>query len=428
MADVGHAAVGGSVQRKSARANVAEVLSERRGLISQLAIFAVGATSGLHIMNFTATGLSVVCLLLAPGYLLMTHRGTELFPLVLAVIGWIAYLLSGVVNGVSLLWPNQIAPLAFALYLVGLTVVTGRNIGETATLLAGIAVGSIIFFSTKGIMLSNLGGFLYFWKYGIASAVTILVLYGLILLRTSILLQAMALTALCLFTLACNYRSHGLVCLTAAATMFSYRFLGRRIARGWRFGGIVLAGLAFAYVMPKAARAGLLGSALQSKTLEQDATQLPLLLAGRTEPPMSFTAIMEHPLLGWGSSLRLTPDFYAQAEHVAVRMGFSPNFPFALHWGLPPDDPDAIHSILLGSWVEGGVVAALLPMWLLVACVMIVWNHARFGRWAALAVTVALQGIWDLLFAPWTFNMVPEFVCLALLFGAVHFRRDSASR
>ena len=147
-----------------------------------------------------------------------------------------------------------------------------------------------------------------------------------------------------------------------------------------------------------------------------------MLLAGRTEPPMTITAILERPLLGWGSAMNLTPDVYTQAEHLAVRMGFAPTFPFDLYWRLPASDYSAMHSILLGSWAEGGVLAVLLPAWLLVACLGIVWNYTRFGRWAPLAVTVALQGIWDLIYAPWTYNMIAEYACIALLFCAVHFR------
>ena len=55
--------------------------------------------------------------------------------------------------------------------------------------------------------------------------------------------------------------------------------------------------------------------------------------------------------------MNLTPDFYTQAEHLAIRMGFSPSFPFEAFWGLPPSNYSATHSILLGSWVEGGVFA-----------------------------------------------------------------------
>jgi hypothetical protein len=390
--------------------------------LGRVAVLVIGATSAFQVANFTITALSLVCLLLAPAFLLMKHRGVDLIPLVLAVLGWISFLASCAVNGVSPLWPNALAPAAFALYLIGLTVVTGRRVEAIATVLAGIAVGTVVFFLSAGIELTRTGNFLDLWKYGIAHAVTLLILFGLTTVRAPVLVQPIALAVLGLASLGLNFRSHALVCLLAAATLFTHRFLGSRIQRGWQFVGIIVFGLAFAYVMPIAAKAGWFGATLQRKTIQEVATDLPIFLAGRTEPPMSITAIVERPLLGWGSALKLPPELYAQAEHLAVRMGFHPTFPFDLYWRLPPSDYSAIHSILLGSWAEGGVLAVLLPASLLVACVGIVWNNTRFGQWAPLALTLALQGIWDLIYAPWTYNMVPEYACIALLYCAVHFR------
>jgi hypothetical protein len=393
--------------------------------LGYVAVFAIGATSGFQVMQYLVTGLSVVCLLLAPGFLMMTHRGVDLVPVVLAVAGWISFMVSCLVNGVSLMWPNALASAAFLLYFVGLTVLTGRAVDVIATVLGGIAAGTVIFFLTKGIELTNTGSFFDLWKYGIAHAVTILILVGLTTARAPLALQSAVLAVLGLASLGLNFRSHALVCLIASAILFSHRLLGSRIGRGWRFAGIIAFGFTFAYVMPIAARAGFFGPVLQAKIIEQQSTNLPMLLAGRTEPPMTMTAIMERPLLGWGSALKFTPDFFAHAQHLAIRMGYAPTFPFDLYWRVPPNDYSAIHSILFGSWAEGGVVAALLPAWLLVACVAIVWNYARFSKWAPLALVVALQGIWDLLYAPYTYNMVPEYVCIALLFGALHFAKPT---
>ena len=278
------------------------------------------------------------------------------------------------------------------------------------------------FFLIEGIELTHTGSFLDFWKYGIAHSVTILVLFGLTQTRLPELAQPVALALLGLASLGLNFRSHALVCLLASVTLFTDRAVGARLSRAGQFAAIIAFGLVFAYVMPIVARAGLFGPALQHKTIEQDATNLPILLAGRTEPPKTITAILERPLLGWGSATNLTPDLYARAEHLAVRMGFDPTFPFDRYWQLQKRDYSAMHSILLGSWAEGGVLAVLLPAWLLVACIGVVWNYRRFGKWAPLAITVALQGIWDLIYAPWTYNMIAEYVCVALLFGAVHFR------
>jgi hypothetical protein len=415
----------GGVVTDTGLAPVGALPEERRAhsvILGHAAVFAIGATSSVQVANVTVTALSLVCLLLVPGWLLMTHRGADLMPLVLAALGWISFLASCLVNDVSVLWPNAVAPAAFGLYLIGLTVLTGRAVDSIAAVLAGLATGTVFFFLTQGIELTQTGSFLDFWKYGIASAVTILVIFGLTLARVPALVQPAALAVLGLASLGLNYRSHALVCVLASATLVINHVLGSRIRRGWQFAGLIMVGLVFSYLMPIAARAGLFGPALQRKTVEQDAFNVPLFLAGRTEPPMSITAILERPLLGWGSAMNLTPDVYTQAEHLAIRMGFSPTFPFDIIWRLPPTDYSAMHSILLGAWAEGGVLAVLLPAFLLVACLGIVWNFRRLGLWAPLGVTVALQGIWDLMYGPWLYNMIPTFACIALLFSAIHFR------
>ena len=166
--------------------------------------------------------------------------------------------------------------------------------------LAGIAPGTLIFFLTQGIELIHTGRFPYTWKYGIAHAVAILALFALAKARVPVLVQPTVLAVLGLASLGLNFRSHALVCLLASATLFAHRLLGSRIRRGWQFAGVIVFGLVFAYAMPIAARAGLFGLTLQRKTIQLDATHLPMLLTVRTGPPMTITAIMESPLLGWG--------------------------------------------------------------------------------------------------------------------------------
>lgn len=404
---------------------VAERQSAHLRVLARVLLFAAGATSGIQLANFTVTGLSLICLLLAPAFLLMDHRGVDLVPIVLALVGSLSFLASCAVNHVSLLWPNATAFPAMLIYLVGLAVLTARSIDAIATVLAGIATGTVVFFLVQGIELTRTGSIPDLWKYGIAHSVTILLLFVMTRIRVRPPVQGAVLVVLGLASLGLNFRSHALVCLVAGVTICTRHVIGARIARGWQFLGIGVFALVFAHVMPIAARAGLFGAALQQKTQEQDATNLPLLLAGRTELPMNITAILERPFLGWGSAFNLTPDLYTQAEHLAIRMGFDPAFPFDLYWRLPPSDYSATHSILLGSWVEGGVLAVLLPLWLLAVCLGVVWNSARFGRWAPLVLTVAFQGIWDLLYAPWTYNMIAEFACIALFYCAAHFRRSA---
>ncbi|MFC7675203.1 hypothetical protein ACFQWH_19095 [Mycolicibacterium sp. GCM10028919] len=408
--------------------DVTEVVPKvRTALAGQVAIFVVGATSAVQVANVTATVLSIVCLVLVPGFLLVRLDTVDVVPLGLAALGWAGYIASCLVNGVSLLWPNAIAPAAFSLYFIGLTVLTSRSIESIATVLAGIGLGTVVFFLTEGIELTSTGNFLHFWKYGVAHGVTVVFLYAMIRMDLPRLVLPAALAIIGVASLGLNFRSHALVCLIAAAILIARHLLGHRISRAWQFVGVAAFGVLFAFLMPIAARWGMFGAALERKTLEQDATDLPLLLAGRTEPPMTLTAIADRPLLGWGSGTNLTPEVYTRAEHLAIAMGFDPSFPFDLYWRLPATDYSAMHSILLGSWAEGGILAALLPAWLLVACVVVVWRNVEFGRWSALALTVALQCIWDLLFSPWTYNTIAEYACVALLFCAITTRRPAAT-
>lgn len=398
--------------------------SAERRRFGLAALVLIGATSGLQLAGYTLTGLSVVCLFLAPAFLFMAHRGVDLLPLTLALLGAVSFVASCLINDVSLLWANVFASAAFALYFVGLAVLTGRSVERIAMVLAGLGAGTIIFFASKGIALTNTGSLQDVWKYGIAPGTTMILVVGLTVLRVRVLLQAAALFVLGLASLGLNYRSHALVCFLAAAILFSHKVFGSRVKRGWQFLGIAAFGQAFSYILPIIGRSGLFGTALQTKSIQQD-TDMPLLLAGRTELPMSLTAIFDRPLLGWGSATKLTPDVYNRAEHLAVDIGYPPTFPFEGYWRLPAIDYSAMHSILLGSWAEGGFLSALMPAWLLIACIAIVWNNQRFGKWAALALVVSLQAIWDLLFAPWTYNMVPMCACIALLFCATHFRNRS---
>lgn len=397
----------------------------RRSLLGQAMVFALGVLSAVQVANVTLTLLSLVSLLLVPVWLLMRHRGVDLVPVVLGVVGWLSFLASCLVNHTSILWPNAMAPAGFSLYLIGFTALTGRAVDRIALLMAGISVGTIGFFLFQGISLTHTGHFLDLWKYGIAHALTVLLLFALAKARVPVLVPGCALVLLSLISLVLNFRSHALVSILAGATLLCHRFLGSRIRQGWQFAGIAGLGLGFAYLMPIAARLGLFGSALQRKTLELDTTHLPILLAGRTEPPMTITAILERPLLGWGNATNFTPDLYTKAAHLAVQMGYSPTFEFDIYWRLPVFDYSATHSILLGSWAEGGILAALLPLWLLFASLGIVWRYNRFGLWAPLALTMALQAVWDLIYGPWTYNMLAEHACIALLFCAVYWRRVS---
>ncbi len=224
---------------------VAELQRAHRAALARVTLFAIGATSCIQLANVAVTGLSVICLLLVPAIFLMEHRGgVDLMPLALAVLGWMSFRASGIVNGVNVLWPNAIAPGgAFALYLAGLTVLTGRAVERIGTIIAGIAAGTVGFYLIEGIELTHTGGsFLDFWKYGIAFSVTILVLFVLTKMRVPRSVFPIVLAIFGLASLGLNFRSHALVCLVAAAILATRPPLGVRLGRGLQFSIVICSG------------------------------------------------------------------------------------------------------------------------------------------------------------------------------------------
>ena len=63
-------------------------------------------------------------------------------------------------------------------------------------------------------------------------------------------------------------------------------------------------------------------------------------------------------LLGWGNADEPDAGRLHEAEHLAIRMGFSPAFPFEAIWRIPLSDYSATHSILLGSWSKAAAFRA----------------------------------------------------------------------
>lgn len=400
----------------------------RRAALAEMVIFLAGLASFIQFANFTVTALSLICFVLLPAILFVDFRGAEIVPVGLAALAWLGHTASCLVNGASLVAGSTLAPAAFGLYLVGLTVLVGRRVQAIATVLAGIGGGLVLFHLLWGTELTRSGGLLNLWKYGIATGVTVVTLYLLVRLGLRAAVFPVVLAGLAVFSLVENYRSHALICLLTAGLLVAERVLAPRIGRVWQYVVIAACAAVFAVVMPIAARAGLFGSALQDKIVRQDANHLPILFAGRTEMPLSITAISDKPWLGWGSAEQMTPSVYTRAVHLAIRFGFDANTPFAQYWRVPPDYT-ALHSIVFGSWGEGGLLALSLPVWLLGVSVLLVWRANRFGMWMPLVLYVAIQGIWDLLYSPWTYNLIPIHACIALLFAALHYlpARDSGS-
>lgn len=390
-------------------------------ILSSASLIFLGALSGLQVMGYTVTLFSGVCLLIAPALLLQQTTLGDRLVITIALVGFGAFLISSQINDTSWFDQRVVQWGSFAVYFVGILVFASGELHRIFALAAGVSLGACLYFTTAGLPALGAPSLESFWKYAYAPWATLLGLYALIVLRISMRIQAISLIALSGFSLALNYRSHALVCLAAAAILLVTEYSNGRIPRWFQLvlvGGI---GMACAKAIPVIAMSGIAGQAVKEKTELQTSSGVPAILAGRTEPPLSVSAITERPLFGWGSANNITDEVLARAEKLAVSLGFDPTLNLKMSWHLPNGDT-SLHSTLFNAWAEGGVIAAVLPISLLIMAAIIIWNSPRYGNWSAMAVAMAVQAGWDLLFSPTSYNILTIYAVLAAVFTARHLR------
>lgn len=388
-----------------------------RRLATDAALIAVGATSAFQVLGFTATLLTVVCLVLVPAVLLIRLTLIQAVPMILATVGFVAFFVSSQINALPITDQRVLQWAGFGVYYLGVLVVTGTELERVFSVLAGIAVGTILYTQSAGLPFSALAGFADQWKYALAPWVTIIVLYVMAQLNTAVPLQASALVTIAVVSLLENYRSHAVVCLGAAAVLTIGWLAAGRMSRWLQLGLVAGFGALLYTLIPAIAMSGIAGDAIQRKTAAQLDSGVPTILAGRTESPLSIAAILDRPWFGWGSADFISPEVFDRAKSIAISLGFNPNMPIEASWYLS-NGRVSLHSVLLTAWAEGGVLAALLPLGLLAAAIAIIWTAPSFGLWQGLAVVVSVQAIWDLLFSPTSYNLLPTFALLALIWVA----------
>ncbi|MDV8023672.1 hypothetical protein [Rhodococcus sp. IEGM 1330] len=396
-------------------------------VISSGVLILLGITSGLQVMGFTVTGFSGLCLLVAPAlFLTATSRGDRLV-IGLATIAFAGFIVSSQLNDLSFFDERVIQWASFAIYFVGITVIAGRDLERLFSLAAGIALGSCMYFLTAGLPFASLSSFEELWKYAYAPWITLVGLYVLVRMKVPVHLQAVFLVLLAGTSLVLNFRSHALVCLGSAAFLLVTWLAQGKISRFTQILVVAGIGAGLGTLIPAIARSGIAGEAVKEKTELQDSTGVPAILAGRTESPLSIAAIIDKPIFGWGSADNLTTEVFARGEEIAIGIGFDPNLPFYGFWHLA-NGATSLHSVLFSSWAEGGVFAAVLPVFLVIAALTVIWNSPRYGIWAAMAVQISVQAGWDLLFSPMSYNLLAAFALLAVVFASRHLPAPGSRR
>lgn len=268
----------------------------------------------------------------------------------------------------------------------------------------GFAVGRI------WLTYSGMDGDTIPWKLGLAKPVTLIVL--LLCVTLPILrekrkfLVPIILLGFGLLNIIMDFRSLGAVLLiTSMLIVFSGIGVNRKTwQRRPRAGAIfapAFAGLVaivgayqfYAY----AAQSGWLSERATGKFEAQTSeTDLPILIAGRSEIFAFIEAILDSPVIGHGS----WPKDPRYADRLAAER---------YHWGLsksatrPNDDSIPIHSHLFGSWVESGIMGGMF--WSLILYLVahsLLRAHQGQSHMKPLYVFGSVLLIWDVLFSPFS--------------------------
>ena len=234
-------------------------------------------------------------------------------------------------------------------------------------------------------------------KFGYGPALLLAAAGGAVLLSLPRWARAAALAGVAALALSEGARSLALIAVLAGvAEALRPRTPGaewRRLAAGTAL--LMLTGVAFAWGYGALAAAGVLGPEQQAKHARQADSDLGL-LAGRGTVLAGVEALAENPWIGRGSWAR---DRESQIAH--LRLLAEAGVPVDLERPVAEGRVVA-HSHLVGSWLEGGILAA--PFWIaaLWLCVRGLARVAggKAGALAPLALVAALTLGWDVLFSP----------------------------
>jgi hypothetical protein len=240
------------------------------------------------------------------------------------------------------------------------------------------------------------------WKYGLAIPATVCIL-SLVTRARFKFLTPLTLGIIGSGSIAFGSRSFGGICLIVGIVLLLiYAIPSRRILILVVTPMILLGGYAG---LSLAIDDGIFGSAVQQKAVWQQSQGNSILLVGRAEVILSATVIINRPIMGAGSVNAIQDvDIEQGLENAGSWAGMSPAQ--AMDAWFPNNDGGSanLHSILLSAWVEGGIIA-VVP---LVGILVLLWRAAvRAGpRFQAMYVFMALLTSWSFLFSPWSYGLM----------------------
>lgn len=254
-------------------------------------------------------------------------------------------------------------------------------------------------------------GFEGFWKFGVGTPAVIIAIYLVIRAQAKTSVVATTILLFGAVSIVVGFRALGLACFVAFVIIVVRAVTGTR--RKWL--ALIAAGGALAIlalVLPALVASGAFGHEVAYRTQAQTDESGPAILGGRSEPPLSIAAIMMKPLFGWGNSQALDNDAIGLGVQVAQGLGMGDQSNYVGYW-VRRDGFVSLHSIFLGTWAEGGPLAAVFPLTLIV--LFAVAGVLATGRWAPLVTIVAFKSAWDVVFSPWSSNRGVQLAVVAIL-------------
>lgn len=245
----------------------------------------------------------------------------------------------------------------------------------------------------------------YPWKFGYGYSVTCLILIlGVKLLnrRKLALLQATLMLLLAVLNLLMEFRSLAALCFATFAFCAAHLFFSVRqqqsgtVLKNYALAlmmSILISGYGLTQIYSYALNNGWFGESAMEKFEAQSQGDLGVLVGGRPEILISTTAILESPIIGYGSWAR-NPELAELHRQMLYQYGYRV-------YGDNTDDLIQTHSHLFGAWVEAGLGGGLL--WLVVGwllCIAIFSLLKTPNTPEPYIVFILFNFAWAILFSP----------------------------
>ena len=388
--------------------------------IRTLVIFVIGISASVKVRFFgelygSDILLFVICLWLSrtSNTLLSQDGDRNLRNVFIALALWLfGLVISDVVNNSALddLIRGWARVIFFGTDLFGILLIVRWELKNLRTLLYGWAASYAIvgLFPSVGSVADNP------WKFTFAPAFSLFML--LLATKASVrhrlgpIGQVTPLVIIGVFLLYNDVRSGFLVYVSAA--LFAWLKLWLERAPEFRrkltpvaFVAMALVGGAAAAtsstVYGDLARSGYLGDAAKEKYVEQSQSELGLFLAGRSEILIASKAIIDSPIIGYGSWAR-NMEIVSQYVDTLIEAGLPVDID-RYYKGTVGNKAGVIpsHSHLFGSWLEAGILGAGFWIFALIMSVKALYEMLKVKFPACCLVSpIIFFAIWDFLFSP----------------------------